>query len=430
MEIAIIGGGLTGLAAGYFLTKNGCRVTIFEKNDFLGGLAGSIKKNNWLWPVEFYVHHFFPSDKEITSLAKEVGISDKIIFLRPKTSTYIKGLISQFDSPLTVLMSKNFNLVEKLRLGLATLYLKFTNRWRGLEDKTAASWLRKKMGEKVYRLLWEPLLIGKFSPKNASKISAAWFWSRVKKRSPRLGYFRGGFQILIDNLTGKITENGGRIILDFEVNKIEEKNHKFKIYGSKKDFQDTFDALIFTAPAPTLPKIFKDLPPGLVNKISQTEILGSIGLTLELEETFFKDNTYWLNINDTSFPFVCIVEQTNFIDRENYGGKHILYVSGYYPQDHPLFKMSNKAILKKFLPYLKKINSNFSLDKDSWYSVRKDWFSQPIIPINYSKILPPIETPIKGLYFATMHHIYPWDRGANYAVELGRKVANKILNQE
>jgi hypothetical protein len=47
-------------------------------------------------------------------------------------------------------------------------------------------------------------------------------------------------------------------------------------------------------------------------------------------------------------------------------------------------------------------------------------------PINHSKNIPDIRTPIKGLYFASMSQVYPWDRGTNYAVEIGRRTARLI----
>jgi len=53
--------------------------------------------------------------------------------------------------------------------------------------------------------------------------------------------------------------------------------------------------------------------------------------------------------------------------------------------------------------------------------------AQPIPPINHSQNIPAIRTPLKGLYFASMSQVYPWDRGTNYAVEIGRKTAAMVM---
>ena len=46
---------------------------------------------------------------------------------------------------------------------------------------------------------------------------------------------------------------------------------------------------------------------------------------------------------------------------------------------------------------------------------------------NYSKLLPPLQTPVPGLYSACMAQIYPEDRGQNYAIRIGREAADAIL---
>ena len=50
-------------------------------------------------------------------------------------------------------------------------------------------------------------------------------------------------------------------------------------------------------------------------------------------------------------------------------------------------------------------------------------------PVGYAEMIPSIRTPLPGLYFASMSQVYPWDRGTNYAVEIGRDVA-KIITED
>jgi hypothetical protein len=38
-----------------------------------------------------------------------------------------------------------------------------------------------------------------------------------------------------------------------------------------------------------------------------------------------------------------------------------------------------------------------------------------------------IRTPLPGLYLASMSQVYPWDRGTNYAVEMGRRTARMLM---
>ncbi|MEE8346664.1 MAG: oxidoreductase, partial [Dehalococcoidia bacterium] len=50
-------------------------------------------------------------------------------------------------------------------------------------------------------------------------------------------------------------------------------------------------------------------------------------------------------------------------------------------------------------------------------------YAQPVVTIGYRERIPEHRTPIAGLYLATMSQIYPEDRGQNYSIKMGEKVA-------
>jgi protoporphyrinogen oxidase len=159
-------------------------------------------------------------------------------------------------------------------------------------------------------------------------------------------------------------------------------------------------------------------------------MVGALSLILVLKEKFLKDNTYWLNINEPGFPFVFVDEHTNFVSSKYYHNQHLVYVGGYYPQNHPYFKMEEGEIFEEFLPFLKKINPKYDFPQfTNSYSLFTGLNAQPIVPVNYSRIAPLHKTPIPNIYLANMQQIYPWDRGVNYSIELGEKIA-KIASQK
>jgi protoporphyrinogen oxidase len=135
--------------------------------------------------------------------------------------------------------------------------------------------------------------------------------------------------------------------------------------------------------------------------------------------------TYWLNVCDTQAPVLAIVEHTNFMNKSHYNNEHLLYLGNYLPMDHRYFSMTPQALLKEFNTYLQKIRPQY--DKHI-LGIKKFTapFAQPIIPVNYSKKVPPFETPLQNVYLANIQQVYPWDRGTNYAVELGEKIAGLI----
>jgi protoporphyrinogen oxidase len=111
------------------------------------------------------------------------------------------------------------------------------------------------------------------------------------------------------------------------------------------------------------------------------------------------------------------------MDKRHYNGDVLVYCGDYVPADHDYFKLNDDELIERFLPALKKVNPQFSPD---W--IRKTWvwrapYAQPVPGVNHSARIPPLQTPLPGVYWASMSQVYPWDRGTNYAVQLGREVA-------
>jgi protoporphyrinogen oxidase len=422
MRIAIIGAGFTGLAAGFKLAKRGHDVTIFESNQIPGGLAIGFSNKKWKWDMEAHYHHLFKTDYAIQKLAKEVDY--KINFIRPKTSTYYRNSINQIDSPINLLKFKHLSLQDRFRTGFILGYLKLTNSWQNLEKVTTKEFLIKTMGRKSWEVLWEPLMVKKFG-EYANKIPASWFWARVKSRTASLGYPEAGFKRFAKRISDRIEREGGTFFYGTGVDQIKRNKNGFVLTAHNNEY--TFDKVICTLPNYLFTKITKNLPKQYINSLNSFEGIGATNLVLVLKNSFLNDGTYWLNINEKRFPFLCIVEHTNFIDSKKYNGEKIIYVGNYLKKNHRYFKYSEKEILNEYYSFLKIINPKFNKKwiKKSYFF--KAQFAQPIITKDYSKKITSVKTPIAGLYLANIQQVYPWDRGTNYAVQLGEKAADILI---
>lgn len=418
MKIAIIGAGFSGLAAAYTLVKKGHTVTVFEKDSAPGGLAIGYQETGWDWTLEAFYHHWFTNDDAVLDLARQLHYP--VIIKRPKTSSYIDNAIYQLDSPLTLLTFSKLPLFDRLRMAAVLGVLRYNPWWQPLEKVTAVKILKKTMGRKAFDMLWGPLLKGKFGS-YTKDISLAWFWARISKRTTSLAYPQGGFLRFAQTVAEAIKKQGGNIVYNAAIEKIEETKNGVslgKSYG-------TFDKVIVTLPSFAFIRLAPQLPQDYTKKLLNLYGLGADMLILRLKNPFFSDGTYWLNVCDENAPVLAIVEHTNFMDKKQYNNEHIVYLGNYLPREHENFSLTAEQLLKKFDPYLQKINPEY---KSSLIGIKKfsTPFAQPIIPINYSKMIPPFETPLKNVFLANMQQVYPWDRGTNYAVELGEKVAHLI----
>jgi len=425
MKIAIIGAGFTGLAASYELSKKGHAVFVFEKDENPGGLAAGYKEKKWEWTLEKHYHHWFANDKTVLNLAKE--INQKVIIKRPKTSIFVNGKIFQLDSPLYVLKFPLLSILERLRMGGTIACLKYNPFWKPLEKYNAASILPLWMGKKAYRMIWEVLFINKFG-KFYNNISLAWFWARIRKRTPALAYPEGGFLKFAEKLTKKAEENNVKFYFNTEVTElISNKKVIIKYRNNKTTHEVSFDKVIVTLPSFAFEKIAAQLPQDYKRKIQRLKSLGATSLVLRLSKPFLKEGTYWLNVCDKQSPVMAIVEHTNYMDKKYYNNEHLLYLGNYKSADDSFFSMTKEDLLKLFDPYLRKINPEYHKNMIT-YEMFKDPFAQPVIPINYSRLIPPFNTPLANVFLANIEQVYPWDRGTNYAVESGQKIAKMILN--
>ncbi|MBK8783206.1 MAG: NAD(P)/FAD-dependent oxidoreductase [Anaerolineales bacterium] len=423
MKIAIIGAGYSGMVAAWDLKKAGHDVTIFESATYAGGLASGFKEPHWKWSVEKFYHHWFQSDSEMLGLIRELGLEDKVQFPRPLTVMYYKKKWYPFDSILNALRFPGLGWgLNKIRFGFVGLFLRLTNNWRALEKVTAHEWMLKYAGKQVYEQMWQPLLIGKFAS-YYKDVNMAWMWARMHARTTRLGTFEGGFQNFADLFAEKLRALGVEIRLGASIKSIKQDQASA---GLSVD-GESFDKVLVTTSPNLMAKLCPDLPENYLKGLLDLKSMGAVVMTLSLKHSISKDGYYWFNVpKEEGYPFLALVEHTNFVSSENFGGDRIVYAGDYLELGHEYFSMSDDELLERFIPAFQKFNPEFKREWINKIWVHKTNYAQPVPLVGHSKNIPDIQTPIEGLYFASMSQVYPWDRGTNFAVEIGRKAARMM----
>jgi len=409
MKIAIIGAGFTGLSAALELISKRHEVIVYEAEKKAGGLAGTFKDKTWDWEIEKYYHHIFANDSDIIDLAK--GVDWPAFFTKPETNVWLNGKESTLDSPVSLLKFKQLSFWGRLRMGLGLFILKIIPKGQFLEKYPVVKVLPLLLGQEGYQKIWERLLVAKFG-KYLKELNLSWFWARIVKRTASLGYFRGGFGMLASKVVEKIKSKGGRVVLGREIGKIEVGERSgFRIGG------ENFDRVLITTPAPLVNKLLNSQ----VIATAKINYLWSQTLAISLNRSLI--GGYWLNILEKDWPFLVLVEHTKLVDKKYYGNDTVIYLGNYLEEGDKRLAMDEQELLRLFEPYIKKINPRF---ETAW--VNRCWkfqspFAQPVFPVNYSRLIPGIRTNVPGLYLANMSMVYPWDRGTNYAVKLGKKAA-------
>jgi protoporphyrinogen oxidase len=428
-RIAIIGGGIAGLTAAYDLSRDSATtIVIYEGGPNLGGLAAGFKgRPEWAWPLEHFYHHLFTNDDAILNFTKELGLGELLEVHNPNTVMYYQGRNYPLDTPLRLLQFPHLSLINRLRMGMVLAYLKFHPRppWQSFDKLVADEWLPRWMGHSAYETLWQPMLQGKFD-RHYTEVNLAWFWARVYKRTKQLVYYRGGFQAFVDGLAQKVRSRNVSIETNTNVRSI----CALPTGGLRVTLPDQppvdYDIVLSTVSPGLMQQLAPDLPTNYLSQLGKLKSMGAIVMTVALDRQLMRD-TYWVNVpKSANMPFLALVEHTNMIDSTYYAGDHLLYIGNYLDVDHRYFSMRVDELLTEFLPHFSKFNPDFQPGWVTGAWVHKAKYAQPVPPVGYADMIPAIRTPVPGLYFASMSQVYPWDRGTNYAVEMGRKVAEMI----
>lgn len=436
-RVAVIGAGYTGLVAAYRLAQKGYKVEIFEAGRYPGGLAGDFKIEGE--PLEIAYHHLFKTDTDIIALTKELGINDKLKWHDSSVAIYYNDKLYPFMTPVDLLRFKPLSFVNRIRAGLVVFYLQKQNNWQPFVKQTALAWMRKYAGKQVCEVIWEPLLLGKFDT-YYDKVSMAWLWARIHIRAnsrekgdsgEKLGYFDGGFKVLTDTLTAKCKELGVKIHLQSQIQHIgsDQRGSYLLIDGKRQNF----DSVLATTPSHILAKLIEDGEKAASNQkfksyLSQLTSINYLGALLMV---FSSDQDispyYWHNINDVKKPFLVFIHHTKLMPTEFYGGKHVYYIGAYLSPEHKLFNMTDEQLSKVWLGELKKIFPEFSAKQISEKYIFRLKNAQHIVDPEYTAKIPDHRTPLPGVYLSNFSQIFPEDRGTNYAVREGNKIADMML---
>ena len=435
MRVGVIGGGAAGLAAAYELTKSGHYAEVFERAPFLGGQASTFPVGGG--QLERGYHHLFVSDSDMTDLIHELGLGDKLAWLESKVGLYHGGKVWDFGTPMDLLRFKPLSLPQRLWLGLWTFLLQKATYWQRFENITARDWIVRYMGNRIYSVIWEPLLRGKFGEYH-DRVSMTWLWGKIHLRvasrgkslqKERLGYPMGSFGEVFDELARRVEDLGGRVHQSAGVNRVVVEDGaatglEVQLAGQEAQLL-AYDAVIATTPSYVFTRLVPPMPPDYQKKLEEVEYLSAVLMVLVLDRPLTAK--YWINIADTGLPFVAIIEHTNMIDKSLYGGRHIVYISNYPSRENPLYGKTAEELLDEFTPHLRSLNPDFD---PSWvleYHHHRVDGAQPVIGVGYSERIPSHRTPFKSLYLANTTQIYPEDRGTNYSVRMGRRVARMVV---
>lgn len=426
--MAVIGAGVTGLAAAIRLAENGWRVSVLEPAATVGGLAGGFHLSGAC--IERYYHHIFPSDQVARRWIAEMGLSDDLGFLPATMGFYTAGRLHRFGTLASLLRFTPLPVRDRVRLGLRIRQLARSAAPDAYEDVTALAWLRDRASEAEMRVFWKPLLMSKFGA-DAGRVSMAWLWARFRARmggSPlsgeRLGYLRGSFQRLADRMAERARECGAELHLGSRCVGVRVRDGAIAGVSTTTRGDVPVDAVVWTPSLNLLSQVVPDLDPVEHRTCRETAYHGAVVAVVELPSSAIP--FYWLTIADDELPFTVAVEHTRLVGTAEYGGRTIVYLGRYVPPDDPWMVLDETALLSTLLDAASSTLSPMFAHACSAHVFRAHG-AQPITPPGWGRARLPLLTSLHGLVAANIAQIYPWDRGINYSLQLGEQAAMALV---
>ena len=435
--IGVVGGGIAGLAAAHRLQSRGYEVQVFEASDALGGLAATYDTGGDR--IEKFYHHLSKSEETIVELAEEIGVGDRLEWLYGSDAYYVDGVVHPMNKPWEILAYPHLSVYDKFRLGMLVLDIDVRGgvpsfdtyeRLEDFEDVPVKEFILDHTSRGCFENFFLPLLRAKFGDR-WEDVSAAWLLGRIKFRGERdilkgevLGYFDGGFGVLLDALVDAVGQEN--ITTGARVTDLGLANGRVDSLTVDTDDGTTTHDVDATVVA-TMPNVLEDL----TGYTCDIDFQGTVCSVISMDESLTE--TYWLNIAE-EVPFGALIEHTNFVSPDRYGGEHLLYAVSYIQSpEEELWKMDDDGVEEAWLSGIESLFPDFSRESVNWIETARNPRTAPIYERGYLNMVIPYDlgdAVAEGVYYAGMasRAQYP-ERSLNGGIEAGYECADLITGE-
>ena len=421
-NVVVIGGGPMGLGVAYYLGKKGYQVTVYEAGPCVGGMTASFDFGGL--EIERFFHFLCATDFDYFEILKELGLEDRLHWTNTRMGYFYQGKLHNWGDPVSLLRFPGLGLLDKLRYGFKVLYCKGLKSFDELDRIPATAWLKKWLGDRAYKVLWDPLMAMKFYELQDLP-SAAWIAARVQRVAlsreslfkEKTGYLDGCSEVLMKAMVQAIEKQGNRVLLRQPVRQVLSSENCVRGIQVGDQTIDC-DQVVSTVPIPYVSKLVPGLPQVDHQKLANIKNVGVVCLMFKLDRKF--SPYFWMNINAPDIAMPGIIEYTNLNPMN--GKDHVLYVPYYMPQTNSKYEWSNEQFFDEVTGVFKKIRPEFDRSWVKDFHVSRYFYAQPVCECGYLDKIPPMKSALHGFFMADTSYYYPQDRSITESLKTAKQL--------
>ena len=425
LRVAVVGGGIAGLASAHFLAKAGHRPVVFESSGQLGGLGTHFEHQGIA--LDRWYHVILDSDAVLVGLIGELGLADQLRWSETGMGFLVDGALYGFNTPLDLLRFRAVAMRDRIRTALGALYItKLKRNARDLDNVRAVDWLRSLFGQRVFERIWDPLLRAKFGDRRDG-VPAYWVWSTLNREKDGgrevKGYLKCGYRGLADALSAALIARGGEVRLRCRVDAIEESPDGIRL--ATPGGSERFDGVVSTLPLPVLARVAQgalgDAVP--LPDLRYQGVVNALVISRARLERF-----YWTAVVDPRFSFQGVVETTHVIPTDWVGGRHLCYLMNYCDAGSEIYNRSDEVVAGQAVTGLAMLYPRFRRqDVEAVYVFRAPHV-EPAWTVGYLKQRPAPRVGRSRVYLCTTAQAYPRITAWNTSVALAAETVTTLLD--
>jgi protoporphyrinogen oxidase len=374
-EVIVLGAGLAGLAASLRLLDKGLKPIILEKEDAVGGMCRSLKRDNFVFDLGG--HRLLPHNKETADFVHSLFNDRTLSIIERRSQIYLKGKYLFYPPEFSDIL-KNLGLITCIKCGVDSAYFRIKRKISRKKEVSLKDWLLNRYGPTLYDIYFGPYSF-KLWGRTTSHISSDWAPQRIavqsagvllknllnphrhalKSYARQFLYPKGGIGQIAERLADRIRIGGGEVVLNNRVVAVSREADGFVVTtqensGKKLKFQAK--KIISTIPLNEFVQSMRPVPPKEVLHACNGLRFRSVRfLNLMIDDISITPNT-WLYVPERKYIFFRIQEFSKWHPDNCPQEKTSLTLEIACDKDGKIWKMKEDELIKACIRDLKKMD--------------------------------------------------------------------------